>query len=395
MAPPLQPEILIAHPWMGRGGSEATAMWALHSLQDRARLAFTTASPVDWDTLNGIYGTAVSPEKIRTLPAPKLPGVNSGTRLAYWQRAYFERHCQRLGKHFDLCISAYNPIRFCRPAIQLIGDFSFSEESRLELYPNAAERAHHRPSVLRRGYLLAGTLIAGRTATRLRAADDCYVANSRWTARQVAKIFGVDDIPVLYPPSLHCEPRRERERQPLGFVCMGRITPEKELETIIGILDRVRAAGHPVTLDLLGRFSTSTYAQSVRGLVDARRDWIRTPGFLGPDEKAELFATRTFGLHACRVEAFGISVAEMAAAGLIPFVPAEGGSGEVIGEKSLVFSDPDDAVKKIIARIESPQSLPALRDALHEQTLRFRPERFAENLRGIVQRFSGHTLTPS
>lgn len=393
MDPPLQPEILIAHPWMGRGGSEATAMWALHCLQDRARLGFTTASPVDWDTLNAIYGTSVSPRKIKLHPAPRLPGVSTGSRLAYWQRAYFERHCQRLGKSFDLRISAYNPIRFNRPAIQLIGDFSFSEASRLELYPNASHQVRHRPSLLRRAYLTTGELIAGKSETRLGVVDDCYVANSKWTAAQIAKIFGLRDIPVLYPPSDHREPEIERQRQPLGFVCMGRITPEKEIETIIGILERVRAAGHPVTLDLLGNFDDSAYARSVRTLADGHRDWIRTPGFLGPEEKADIFATRTFGLHACRVEAFGISVAEMAAAGLVPFVPAEGGSGEVLGEPSLTFTDADDAARKIIARIGDPGSLPAVRRALREQALKFRPERFGECLLGIVRDFLGQPLT--
>ena len=392
MDPPLQPEILIAHPWMGRGGSEATAMWALHCLQHRARVSFTTASPVNWATLNAVYGTAVSPDKIELLPAPKLPGVSTGSRLAYWQRAYFERHCQRLGKPFDLRVSAYNPIRFNRPAVQLIGDFSFSEQSRLELYPNAAERVRHRPSLLRRAYLTAGEWIAGKAETRLGVADDRYVANSEWTASQIGKIFGLRDIPVLYPPSLHCEPERECQRQPLGFVCMGRITPEKEVETIIGILDRVRAAGHPVTLDLLGRFSDSAYARSIRALADERRGWIRTPGFLGPGEKGEIFATRTFGLHACRVEAFGISVAEMAAAGLVPFVPTEGGSSEVIGEASLTFADADDAARKIIARIEDPGSLAAVRSSLRNQALRFRPERFEENLVRIVEDFLGRSL---
>src|SRR5688572_21147387 len=117
MALPLQPQILVAHPWMGRGGSEATAMWSLHALQEVGKITFTTASPVDWDKLNSVYGTQVSPERVELLPAPRIPGVATGTKLAYWQRAWFERFCCSVGSRFDACISAYNPIRFSRPAI--------------------------------------------------------------------------------------------------------------------------------------------------------------------------------------------------------------------------------------------------------------------------------------
>ena len=57
--------ILVAHPWMGRGGSEATAMWTLAALQDDYEVTFVTAAPLefpDWTSLNAAYGTRVDPE---------------------------------------------------------------------------------------------------------------------------------------------------------------------------------------------------------------------------------------------------------------------------------------------------------------------------------------------
>jgi glycosyltransferase involved in cell wall biosynthesis len=384
MAIPLQPQILVAHPWMGRGGSEATAMWSLHALQEVAKITFTTASPVDWDKLNSVYGTRVSPERIDLLPAPRIPGVATGTTLAYWQRAWFGR--------FDACISAYNPIRFSRPAIQLIGDFSFNEEARLDLYPNASEHAHHRPSLLRKLYVSLGEQLAGRSATEITGSGDCVVANSRWTAEVLDHRFHLPDTPILYPPSALHDGSREGTREPLSFVSMGRITPEKEIEMIIAILDRVRDAGHPVTLDLAGQFGEDDYSMRIRAMAEERRDWIRLVGFLDRSKKGELFASRSFGIHACRVEAFGIAVAEMAAAGLIPFVPSEGGVGEIVANDELIFRNPEDAAAKICSMIESPASHDALRVSLRTGVTRFRPERFAENLVGIVQEFIGQPL---
>lgn len=387
MAFPLKPRILIAHPWMGRGGSEATAMWTLHALQENARLTFTTASPVDWDDLNATYGTRVAPERITFLPAPRLPGVNSGTRVAYWQRACFERFCRRLGDGFDACLSAYNPIRFDAPAIQLIGDFSFDEDCRLRLYPHAAEQAHHRPSPLRRGYLTVGEWIAGRAARPAIGPGDRVVANSAWSAEVLRRMFGLSGAPVLHPPVPPALSVAAAPRDPLGFVCLGRVVPDKDLPSIIAILDRLRAVGRPVTLDLVGGFGDDSHARQVRRLVEARHEWIRTPGFLGPREKAALFATRSFAIHACRVEAFGIAVAEMAAAGLVPFVPAEGGSGEIVGDDDLIYRDPDDAVCKILARVDDPAGTEALRPRMRARAAGFAPEHFARRLAGIVHDF--------
>lgn len=394
MASPPQPQILIAHPWMGRGGSEATAMWSLDALQDLAKLTFTTSSPVDWDSLNAAYGTRVDPEKIRFLPAPRLPGVKNGTTVAFWQRACFERFCRNLGDRYDACLSAYNPIRFGRPGIQLIGDFSFNEECRLRLYPHAADQPRHRPSLLRQCYISIGERIAGRSELPVTGPDDLVVANSRWSSAVLQRMFGIPDAPVLHPPVLANTPPPSLPRDPLGFVCLGRVVPDKEIGVIIGILDRVRDAGHPVTLDLLGHFGKCDHAREIRRLADQRREWIRTPGFLGPRDKAELFASRSFGIHACRVEAFGIAVAEMAAAGLVPFVPRAGGSSEILGDDGLAYDDPDDAVRKILARIADPAGTEALRPAVRERAACFRPEHFARNLVGIVQDFLGRPLAP-
>ncbi|MEM9017368.1 MAG: hypothetical protein AAGC68_10160, partial [Verrucomicrobiota bacterium] len=116
-------KILIAHPWMGRGGSEATAMWALQALQDDHDITFVTSAPEEWEELNAAYGTIVDPAKVQFLRAPKLPSVDGPDKLVNAQLSYFERFCQGIAANFDLCLSAYNPVYFGRPGIQLIGDF--------------------------------------------------------------------------------------------------------------------------------------------------------------------------------------------------------------------------------------------------------------------------------
>ncbi|MCB1061426.1 MAG: glycosyltransferase [Verrucomicrobiae bacterium] len=393
-----RPRILITHPWMGWGGSEATAMWSIQALQDLADVTFTTASPLDLGQHNAIYGTSVSPEKVTVRQAPKLPGIRSGTQLVYWQHASFERFCRHIAKNFDVCLSAYNPVYFGKPGIQLIGDFSFSEKARQLLYPNAEDRICHRQSLLRRIYLTAGECLKGWGRPTLAERGDCAVANSFWTAKKLEKIFRLPATPVLYPPSIgsgYTPSEKDDQRDPWGFVCLGRISPEKEIETIIAIMDRVRSQGYPVNLDLVGSFGDDDYARRIRRLVDNRSDWIRTPGFLNPKEKAKLFASRTFAIHGCRVEAFGIAVAEMADSGLIPIVPRSGGAAEIVDHPDLIYSSSSEGVKKILDLLQSPEHHPRLREQLHHRVARFHPERFMNDLVEIVGDFWGRPLTAS
>ncbi|MCB1229716.1 MAG: glycosyltransferase [Verrucomicrobiae bacterium] len=391
------PSILVAHPWMANGGSEATAMWTLQALQDSARLVFTTASSMDLDAMNAAYGTSVSPDRVSFVTAPSLPGVSSGHQMVYWQRAHFERHCRKLAPRFDVCISAYNPIHFGKPGIQLIGDFSFSEKSRLMLYPNAEDRFCHRQSLLRRAYLIVGNLLHGWRQPPYAERGDCAVANSFWTAERLEQLFRINTPPVLYPPSLLPDPpvdEMDQRRDPLGFVCLGRISPEKEIERIIGILDQVRQAGRPVTLELVGAFGNDAYSRRIREMVEKRKFWIRTPGYLSPKEKTELFSRRTFAIHGCRVEAFGIAVAEMTAAGLIPIVPDAGGSGEIAHFRELRYASGAEGVRRILRLLDEPELIDSYRQKLIRHTAQFRPEAFVDGLRSIVAEFLGRSIHP-
>lgn len=382
-------KLLVAHPWMGRGGSEATAMWTLMALQDDYDVTFVTASPVDWDDLNAAYGTSVNPDRVRFLRAPRLPGVDRADRLAHLQLRWFERFCQRVADDFDLCLSAYHPIWFGRPGVQLIGDFSFSEKMRGLLYIHGGERFVHRTTPLRRAYLRLCEWI-GREAPPLSQRGDLVLANSEWSAGQLEEHFDVAGAPILYPPVILPEAPEDPQREPFSFVCLGRVVPEKELERIFRILEAVRQRGYPITLRMIGALDESEYSRRVAVEID-KRDWITPEGFLAVEMKQSILATRRFALHACRIEAFGIAVAEMASMGCVPFVPDSGGAGEIVGFPELQFADEDEAVDKIVALLENPDREETLRAELIGSMDRFGPDAFMGALRKHVESFPGST----
>lgn len=381
------PSLLVAHPWMARGGSEATAMWTLQALQDDYEITFVTAAPVDWENLNRAYGTAVKPDRIRLLRGPALPTVHSALRFAHLQVRYFERFCHRIAPEFDLCVSAYNPIHFGRPAIQLIGDFSFSEEMRKRLYIHGAEKFQHRENLLRKLYLAAGSLLEVKQPP-LSERGDLILANSDWSAAQLETHFGLSGAKVLYPPVILPKAPAGIARDPLGFVCLGRVVPEKELERIILILGRVRENGVPVTLQIIGNLDESAYSRTLADAITPHRDWITATGFLDLEAKQSLLAGQTFAIHACRIEAFGIAVAEMASMGCVPFVPDTGGAGEIVFFPELQFGNDDEAVEKILALLKDPERTRYFRERLPARMERFAPGKFMDQLRKAVLEFS-------
>jgi glycosyltransferase involved in cell wall biosynthesis len=379
--------LLVAHPWMARGGSEATAMWTLEALQEDYDITFVTAATIDWDSLNRAYGTAVKADRIRLLKAPALPTVDSPLRFSHLQVRYFERYCHRIAGDYDLSLSAYNPLYFGRPAMHLIGDFSFSEEMRKRLYIHGAEKFQHRESLLRKLYLGAGSLLEVKKPP-LREWGDLVLANSDWSAAQLSAHFGLDGDGVIYPPVILPTAPAGASRDPLRFVCLGRVVPEKELERIIRILGRVRESGHPVTLQLIGNLDDSDYSRGLAAAIVPHRDWITPTGFLDLEAKQNLIASCTYAIHACRIEAFGIAVAEMVSMGCVPFVPDTGGAGEIVPFPELQFGDDDEAVAKIIAMLESPELTRHYRETLPARMEQFGPGKFMDQLRKVVLEFS-------
>ena len=386
-----RPKLLITHPWVGRGGSEATAMWTLEALQDDFEVTFSTASPLDFDGLNKAFGTKVDPDKIRFIRAPRIPSVNSPFRLVHLQARYFERFCQKLAREVDCCLSTYNPVQFGRPGIQLIGDFSFSEEMRKRLYIYGDDKFCHRETILRRLYLTFVKLIS-MPQIPLAERGDLILANSEWSAKQLDEHFNVSEAKVIHPPVVLPEAPVNSVRDPLGFVCLGRVVPEKEIDRIISILEMVREEGFPVTLSLIGQLDDSPYSCRIREMISSR-EWITPEGFLTLGDKQKVLAAKSFALHACRIEAFGIAVAEMASMGCVPIIPSSGGAGEIVSFPELQFESNEECCANIIELLKNPERVAALREELSSSVSRFGPKVFMSELREHLMKFTGLNKT--
>jgi len=143
-----------------------------------------------------------------------------------------------------------------------------------------------------------------------------------------------------------------------------------------------------VTLQLIGNLDDSDYSRGLAAVIVPHRDWITPTGFLDLEAKQNLIASCTYAIHACRIEAFGIAVAEMVSMGCVPFVPDTGGAGEIVPFPELQFGDDDEAVAKIIAMLENPERTRHFRETLPVRMEQFGPGKFMDQLRKLVLEFS-------
>jgi len=380
-----KPQIAIIHPQLREGGgSEARALRAAEALEGDHDVTLITMGRPDLGRLNGYYGTHLSADRIRIIsfPIPLFARNHFDALRSY--RVF--RYCRVNASRFDLMISTYNVMDFGVKGIQFIADFSFDdvlrEKDRNDL--RVLVRAFHRSRIIRRPYLSLARLLS--RASRDGWKRNLTIANSDWTARTLREAFGIETRRI-YPPVVDMPPGvRWDEREP-GFVYMGRISPEKDIESIIGILKAVREGGSEVHLHILGESSDPRYMNRIRALCLQNAAWVFLEGKMAGEDKAAFVGRHRFGISACWNEAFGIAVAEMVKAGCLVWVPVGGGQSEIVGRPELIYSGREDAVGKIERVLRDGNLKAALREHLEDRKEMFSVDRFAREVRAVVSDF--------
>ena len=360
-------------------------MWAIDALAKEYRVHLITSGEPDLRLLNRLYGTSVPPEAVTVVRVP-LPRPLARTDKAAALRGHWhQRFCRRIADRYDVLFSAYNLCDFGRPAIQRIADFSWAPDVRASVDPDTTgSRGFHQTNFLNRLYLGLCKKIAPPSGRNL-FADDLLIANSQWTATVLKEKYQARDVRVIYPPVPGDFPDVPWEERASDFVCLGRLSREKRIESIIDVLKRLRAMGHTSTLHIIGGSDGSSYARGVEEMARSEGDWIQWHGELQGDAKRQLLAQCRYGIHACPFEGFGIAVAEMVRAGCIPFVPTTGGAGEIVGhDETLCWQSLDEAAAKVdqLWRTESKQT--DIRRALKKQATLFSTGSYQEGIRTIV-----------
>ncbi len=380
-----RPKIAIIHPCLiVGGGSESKALWMLETLKDNYEVFLLTMGRVNLNVFNEGYGTNLKRDEIKIISIPipylfrKRFDALRGYRLA--------RFCRKVASDFDLIISTYNTMDFGQRGIQCIADFSFDDRLRRAFHATlkGLNSLFYRASPARSIYLKLANILAGDSKDGWKR--NLTVANSDWTGKVMKEAHGIDSV-TIYPPVASEFPDIPWDKREDGFVCLARLVPEKRIDRIIEILERVREKGWNIHLHILGRLDDSEYARNLRELCEKNREWIFVEGLMIGHKKLEFVAQHKYSLSGRDKEPFGIAVAEAVKAGCIVWVPNGGGQVEIVNHPSLIYDSVEDAVNKIDKVLKNSALQVDLQKHLVKQAGKFSVERFTSEIREVVHQF--------
>lgn len=364
------------------GGTQAVAAWMVEALKDTCDVGLACWEPPAFEEVNRAYGTAISDREVTVHAVPAsyqrlAAAVPVSLALLRW--AMVLRLARRVSPSYDVLISAENEADLGREAIQYI-----HYPRQLRPRPAADLRWYHRPRVLLSAYYALCDRLTGFTLAGVRR--NRTLANSEWTANRVRELDGDVAVTVLPPPVASAPFSLPWEARANGFLCIGRIAAEKEIEKVIAIIEAVREHVPGTELHLIGsRGSEAGYYERIRALVRARSTWLHLDEHLSRHDLQQMIGSYRYGIHGMRDEHFGMATAEMVEGGCIVFAPDSGGQVEVVGGNSaLLYANRDDAVQKIVTVLNSSDRQAGLRTELARRQGAFSSGRFMQAIRDAV-----------
>ena len=369
--------VAVWQPYFLGGGAEAVALWILEALYDDYDVTLYTLSSVDLSWLDTMYSTQLAnkPITVKT-QVPKwlnqvanfLISNNKVLRMSliYWTIRYFKS----VASQYDVVFSAFNSLDMGKSGIQYLHWIHVIEDNRENAKP------------------WFKVLMKWVDFSYERLQSNFSIANSQYTASRVQKSYGIKAL-VIFPPvvtEIDSLPWSDKEN---AFLCSGRVVQAKQTHRVINILKTVRDKGFDVQLYITGGgggIYGQDYLKKVQDLAQQHSSWIRLYQDLPYKDYLKILERCRYGIH-YKPEPFGISVAEMVKASMIPFVRAEGGQTEIVGteNKGILFSDEADGVKKIIDVLSKPTLQEELLLALNERKSLFSTERFVQEIKSSVK----------
>ncbi len=378
-------KVAIFHPQLiAGGGSEAVTVLAAEVLKKDYDVSLVAMGKIHLDELNKFYGTTLKEGEIELISL-KIP-IFLKKRFAALRSYRLARFCKKIAPDFDVMISMYNLMDFGKKGIQFIADFSFDDNLRRSFDPEAAKykKWFYKKSFLRKCYLKLAAFLYGDQKDNFK--NNITVANSKWAASALKKNYDIN-AQVLYPPAVGVPQDIPWDNKENGFVCLGRISPEKQIEKVIGILKRLRNDNMDVHLHIIGGADDQDYFKLIENLCVENSSWCFLEGKMYGQNKLDFIAKHKFGVSGRSNEPFGIAVAEMVKAGCIVFVPNGGGQTEIVNDAKLIYKDEEDAVVKIKKIINDIDSQKETRDQLSLNIKNFSEESFREGIKIVVDKF--------
>lgn len=372
-------------------GGSCVSAWALQALAEQWEVTLLTATRPDFEGVNRHFGTQLREADFTVwqLPFPLGHlGKLDPDPFSVQPLAFLMRQCQRRVHEFDVCVSCVDEFDFGRPGVQYI---HYPHMTRHAESLRAAENLSFSQKIrgLFNGSYRPWMLISGISLSRVRS--NLMVTNSNWTADVLRRVYEVNPV-VLYPPVYWGGTDKSWPLRRNAFIVLGRLSPEKRQLDLIEIIERVRARGFAVSLDIIGDedvIAGKEYINKIKDRLKLTDGWARLHQSVTRARLEELVSDCRYGLHGFQHEHFGIAVAEMVRAGCIVFVPDGGGQTEIVGDKpGLRYRSDDEAVDKICRLLDDEAEQARLRQVLKADAMQFEESYFLKGMQDLVADFA-------
>ena len=364
------------------GGTEAVTTWTIEALKNQYEVSLVTFSRINHDILNSFYGADLSDGQFSMVHAKLPPLLDRTNRFLLLKDHLMMRYCKSVRDRFDLFISVGGVMDFGTPSIQYMALAPGSTLVKvLERDPSVPAWYHQ----FKRTSMRLAKLVSGSSTDRV--LQNTTLATSHWVGKLTQRLYGIPRYEVVYPPVNVAPAKVPWDAREDGFLCVARISPEKQIERAVEILERVRAKGFNPSLRIIGRQDNPRYLERIRQLSNENSSWMSLHDALPRNELGPLMGQFRYGINAASDEPFGIALAEMVSAGCLVFVHNSGGQTEIVQNPALTYDDTNDGVSKITNLLENNTLQESLRSELANREQVFSTQAFCENMRGVVERF--------
>ena len=325
----LRARALVVHPYLRpNGGGAAVGSWTLQALREAFDVTLLAYERPDVDALNRHFGCALRPADFRLelmAPAWRLTLRALPLRADLLKRSLLSWRARHLLRrdHFAVAISTENELD-----LEASASLSYVHYPWVARPASEADRTwKHRLPLVSPLYWAVCGLFSDPSAVR--RGRQTLLANSRFIAEKTRRLHGLS-AQVVYPPTPGGFPKVAWGERRDRLVGLGRIHPVKQWHVAVEAVDRLRAAGLPVELSIIGNVDSPAYAARLDRLA-ADRPWLTMLRNIPRDRLVREVAACRYGIHPMPDEHFGIAVAELLRAGCLPFVHASGGPLEIVG----------------------------------------------------------------
>jgi glycosyltransferase involved in cell wall biosynthesis len=373
----MQP-FLVAHLDMQNpGGGTAVLAWSLAALSSRFAVTVATMRPCALEQLDHRFGTSLAGRPIRVAaPAPAIRrALDTQARSERLKMLLLGRFARRLRRELgaERALSTSNELDLGGPALQYVHYPLASYVSSLRGLP---------PCRRAMAALYLALTQAPWWASLRRTASNVTLCNSAYTLEAYRRAYE-RDARVLHPPvhlSRHGLPWQQRAPRVL---CVGRLAPEKRLMDAVAVVERARALGAALELELIGAAEDSGTRSELTEAARTR-PWLSLQVGLDRAALIERLQRARYGLHMAIGEHFGIAVGELIGAGCIVLGHRSAGPREILAHDALTFESVTQAAQQLVRLTRDAEFAREMRAHCADRARLFSERAFMDGLLALV-----------